>query len=320
MKKIFLFLFFILIITGCNKKKREYEIIDDNIYFGSYPQTLELEKKEELDNLIKKYPNDDNDKSWNSFNYYINGEIEAFMYYIDIDFDNDGNNDYRGIYFYKYRPQTTLEDSSIEKSRQDDNNYFINNLYWFKYEKIKWRILEDEKNSYMIMADLIIDSQDYYNLNGNAEFMHNGGVGYSNNYELSNIRKWLNDDFYNTAFKYSEKKILLKKEVDNSAKTTLSPKNPYYCNNTFDNVFLLSHQDALRKYFETDSDRQAIATDYAKCQGVMLGSNGNAYWRLRSPYINFVYYDTYINERGEIYNRNITNTCYGIRPVIWIDK
>ncbi len=320
MKKIFLLFIFIFIITGCKNNNKVYEKIDDYIYFGSYPQTLETNKLEELNNLIKNLPEENGDTKWISYNYYIKGEIEDFMYYTDVDLDNDEKFDYRGVYFYKYRPQSTLDDSTLEESRQDDNSYFINNIYWFKFEKIKWRILENDKNSYMIMADLILDSQDYYNENGDGEYQHNGGVGYSNNYELSNIRKWLNDNFYNTAFNNLEKEIILKKEVDNSASSTLSPKNPYYCNNTFDNVFLLCHQDALRKYFNNNNDRKCFATDYAKCQGVLVGANTCSCWRLRSPYINFVYYDTFIDTVGEIFNRSITNTYYGIRPVIWIDK
>ena len=40
-----------------------------------------------------------------------------------------------------------------------------------------------------------------------------------NNYEYSYVRKWLNDDFYNTAFNSNDKAKILKTKVDNSCKS-----------------------------------------------------------------------------------------------------
>lgn len=83
------------------------------------------------------------------------------MYYIDIDLDQDNEIDYRGVYFSDYRSTNTLDDST--NSYQHDNEYLTNSIYWFKYEKIKWNILTTTDLKAILICDLVIDSQNYYN-------------------------------------------------------------------------------------------------------------------------------------------------------------
>ena len=110
---------------------------------------------------------------------------------------------------------------------------------------------------------------------------HNGGIGYSNNYELSNIRKFLNDNFYSTAFNELEKELIELTEVDNSASSTYSSSNEYACNNTFDKMFLLSYQEAVT-YYSSDEEKKAQGSDYAKSQGLYVYNGYSYYWH-RSP-------------------------------------
>ena len=313
MKKVIFIFIFIFILFGCKKKNKVYEIDNDYIYFGSYPQTL-ITDEEQIKNLNTNINLDDL-SNLTSYEYYCNGIIEDYMYYIDIDSNNDGAFDYRGIYFDKYRPYKFSLDSEINKTYQDDNGYLVNTVYWFKYEKIKWKILKKNKKSAMIISDLILDSQDYYPSDRWDLFEHNGKVGYVNNYELSNIRKWLNDNFYNTAFNTLEKEIIKTTKVDNSLESTTRISNDYICDNTLDKVFLLSHKE-LNDYFKTEEERQNKATNYASSQGISTGENGYSYWRLRTPYTNFVGRDTLINHEGKIFNLGVDYNCYGIRPAI----
>ena len=309
--KIVLALFTLLFLVSC-KKNKVYQKEDNFIYFGSYPQTLET------DESIIKELNNKADK-WNDYNYYINGNKDSFMYYKDIDLNNDNNYDYRGVYFTKYRPTSTLIESSESRSYQDDNGYLINNVYWFKYEKIKWRILEEKDNKCLLLSDILLDSQSYCDSTSDEPFYeHNGGVGSPNNYELSDIRKWLNESFYNTSFNIKEKEIIINSEVDNSLDSTTWAKNAYVCDNTFDNIFLLSNKEVEYIYFKDKDSRVCKGTDYAKIQGLMVSPNMNSYWRLRTPYTNFNNRDTHIDHTGERYNLSVNNTGFGIRPGLWI--
>ncbi len=56
------------------------------------------------------------------------------------DFTYNGTK-YRAVTFSQYRPVWTSELSSSDNSEQYDNGYTPNNIYYFKYEPLKWRIL-----------------------------------------------------------------------------------------------------------------------------------------------------------------------------------
>ena len=307
------------ILFGC--KRKQYEINNKTLYFGYYPQSLEVDENilSSLNKKVSNLPSSNNLNGWTDYNYYIDGSIQSFMYYIDIDLDNNGSNDYRGVYFNEYRPYNALATTDIDESFQDDNGYDINNVYFFKYERIKWDILENNDGSIFAVTNIIIDSQDYYPDFRIDDFSHNDGVGRVNNYKLSNIRKWLNNEFYNTAFSDKEKEIILTTEVDNSKESTNRLDNPYTCENTFDKVFLLSYAEAM-KYYPTLEDKMKKGTDYAKCQGLNVANNDYSHWRLRSPYTNFVGYDTLFNHKGQLFNKPVANTSYGIRPALYIKK
>ncbi|MCR4898547.1 MAG: InlB B-repeat-containing protein [Acholeplasmatales bacterium] len=298
---------------------------DNKIYFGSYPQTKITDDTliNELNTLAGDLPTASDTKAWTDYNYYIEDNITNFMFYQDIDYDNNGDYDYRGVYFTEYRPE--CYDYSSSDSYQDDNGYSFNTIYWFSYDPIEWNVLSESNGKALIIANLILDSQEYYPSNNYySSFSHNGGTGYANNYELSNIRKFLNDNFYNTAFNDLQKLLIETIEVDNSVSSTGHSTNQYACNNTFDKMFLLSREEAIT-YYTLDSARMAKGTDYAKSQGLFVATSdsyqGNSFWWLRSPRYNQYYsantaYNVDID--GGIDYGTVRSTYIGIRPVCWI--
>ena len=162
-------------------------------------------------------------------------------------------------------------------------------------------------------------------------YYHNGGDGYANNYELSYIRRWLNDNFYNTAFANLEKEIIVNTNIDNGVLSTGYSSNSYSCSNTDDNVFLLSYSEATDSSygFNNESSRQVQASAYARVQGLYSVSVDKEWW-LRSPYANenaknarLVYYDGTISggNGGHFGDNYIGSSVYGtsgIRPACWI--
>ena len=311
---LFIILITTIVLFGCSKKDSLYKRKGDNIYFGTYPQSIVNDKKL-IDKLDEKAKTPSIENNWISYKYYIENKTEDFMYYIDIDLNNDGLNDYRGIYFTKYRPEYTENESSSSNSVQYDNGYFTNTVYWFKYEPIKWRIREENDGKALLASDLILDSSDFYPTNEADKFEHNGGVGYANNYELSNARKWLNNDFYNLAFNNQEKSIIVDELVDNSVDKTDRNAEQYTCNNTLDHIFLLSFYESMN---EVNDSRLAKGSDYAKAQGLLCDDKVYGYYRLRSPDSCGPTYLWTVMSDGTVRGGSALYTCFGTRPALWI--
>lgn len=308
------------------------------LYFGSYPQTQVTNSttKSALSSMAGTLPTSSNSQKWTSYGYYINGSVSNFMWYIDLSYNGEK---YRGVYFTSYRPCYTTNSSSTSNSNQDDNGYNTSTVYWFKYEPIKWRILSEANGEALILCEMIIDSQEYYPSSSTSTFSHNGGTGYANNYALSNIRKWLNDTFYNTAFNDMQKALVQVTTVDNSARSTNpnnnttafnSGNNTYACANTKDKVFLLSEKEVTNSAYGFNSDysnydtaRRKKNTDYAKCQGAWTSTDssylGNGFWWLRSPGYSNSNYAWYVDPNGYAGNYDsVYDSDYGVVPALKI--
>lgn len=341
MKKIlymFLFGLAFLTISSCSNKKDDtnkdnsdaktydnegiYQKIDGKIYFGSYPQSL-VSDPDTLAILNDRYdPLYNKDKV--DYGYFEMDKKEPLMSYIDIDYDDNPFNgyEYRCIIFYYYRPVYTPSFSSKYNSYQDDNSYFVENIYWFKYEKIEWNILEEDEKSYTLISNLILDSQDYYYKLSN-EVVEDEEEIHVNNYSSSNIRKWLNETFYNQAFKVLEKDIFIDMEIDNSLSSTGDRYNDYICDNTNDKLSILSITD-LNKYYPLNDDinyekRYATSTDYANSQGLYVSRDEetklNCKWMLRTPSNTSQTKVKVVKEDGKIDEFEVNSTFNGIRPI-----
>ncbi len=266
------------------------------ICFGEYPQT-EVTDANDSDKSLRNSLNMDagvpsagNRGKWTDYGYYASGSVQSYMWYIDVEYQGSR---YRGVYFTRYRPYHTTDSFSMYSSYQDDNGYYINTAYWFKYEPIEWRILEQKYGTALLMANIILDSQQYYRTYSGTRTI-NGKTVYPNNYKESDIRAWLTGTFYETAFDEYAQEIIETTTVDNRAFSSGSGSNSYACENTRDKVFLLSYKDVLNTSYgfsssdsTYDTARRLKSTDYAKSQGVHVSIDssyrGNGGWWLRSP-------------------------------------
>ena len=256
------------------------------INFGSYPQSKVIDSA-----ILKRL--DKEPKQWESYEYYIgtdswadgNMESSDYMKYADIKL---GGEKYRAVTFSEYRPNRTSDTSSASNSGQDDNGYYTGNIYYFKYEPLKWRVLNADTG--LIVCDSAIDSQPYNNyvLYADDEYWGDSNKKhYASNWENSSLRAWLNNDFYNTAFSKTQQNRI--KELTRENESTYISK--YDSNPTSDKITLLSYYDVVNTSYgfsfygeEDDTTRQRKGTDYAKCQGLwVVESSVNTWWRLRSP-------------------------------------
>lgn len=275
----------------------------DYVWFGTYPQSEVTDEtlKNTLTASAGVLPTASNVGGWTSYGYIYDGNKSVDMWFIDV--ENAGEK-YRGVYFTSYRPSAVTSTSvEIGWTSQDDNGYFVNNVYWFKYKLIKWRILSEKDGEALILAELILDAQPY--CAGFDDFTVSGTTIHQNNWEHSVIREWLNDEFYNTAFGSLQKSLIKATYLDNKNTAHGENESNKYAtcqNNTTDNVFLLSHDDLTNEAygFVSDESRAKKGSDYANAQGLENYEGVGNYWLLRSAHpltsytICLVYEDGYL--------------------------
>lgn len=243
------------------------------------------------------------------------------------------------IYFGEY-PQTIKADSVTITATQDTRGYYLgsdgkyyakivanpygsnykfsNNTtvvdgttYYFKVEPIKWRILKEDNGVAFLLCDSII---------ANHRFDDS-----SNNYKESEIRAWLNETFYSTAFTDLQQAIIKTTLVDNSASSTGESENQYACENTNDKVFLLSYSEVTSSAygFTSDVDRIKQTSDYVRANyGYMVTDGsyyGNGWWWLRLPNVPYSYIARGVSHDGSVYGDNVSSTRYGVVPALWIE-
>ena len=222
---------------------------------------------------------------------------------------------YKRVYFTQYTPYFTSGTPSATNSYQDDNGYFIDTIYWFKYEPLKWRVLANTNGELFVMAESIVDSRAYNQIFSVISW------------ETCSMRTWLNNDFYYAAFSSDERARIKMSLVDNV-------ENPWFLTeggtNTSDKLFLLSCNEIMNptygfnaNYSNSDTARQSKGTDYSKSQGINVSaassSFGNSHWWLRSPG-NKTYSAAIICNEGYAYNYIYVDlTYFGVRPAFKIN-
>ena len=169
---------------------------------------------------------------------------------------------------------------------------------------IKWIVMKNEGNQVLLLSKYVLDAKPYYE---EVEEV---------TWETSDIRKWLNNEFYTTAFNKAEKAKIqtsLIKNEDNSENGTSGG------NDTEDKVFLLSEKEA-ETLFSNDEERIAKATEYAEKSGVYVNEEKAVLWWLRSPgcsrdYAAEVSYYGWINRSG----CDVNSYDVGVRPALHLN-
>ena len=272
----------------------------DCVWFGSYPQT----EVKEGDSI---YASLQAATAWDANNdIVIGGTKYRRMQKGDATYATSGRDNY-----YDW---------------EDDTTY-----HYFRYEPVKWRVLETDGRTAMLLSDVALDDQMY-----NTKYE-------DTTWETSTIRSWLNGygagnnqesmdyssrNFIDSAFSKAEQDAIVDTNVVND-------DNIYYGteggNDTADKLFLLSEKET---YTETaavhgfvsdqgtyDEARRCKSSDYAKAMGVWSSTSeaykGNCYWWLRSPGYSGVNaisvdYNGYVDLYGSIVNYS----NYGVRVAL----
>ena len=261
----------------CKEKEALYVKEGNYIYFGKYPQTIKANNV-----TVSSTPN--------SNGYYLGSDN---CEYAKVEANPFGVG-------YKF---------------SDNTEIIVGDVYYFKVEPIRWRILSESGNKALILCDSIIDNK-AYDMD-------------SSNYKNSEVRAWLNNEFYNKAFSSLQKELILTTTVDNGLASTGYTENSYVCENTQDKVFLLSYNDVTNSEYgfssskNNSSTREMLTSDFCRASYVDMETSstfyGNGNWWLRTPDDSISSCVRYVNlggfACGGVYVNNYT---YGIVPALQI--
>lgn len=214
---------------------------------------------------------------------------------------------YNNEYYAKMKPSYPYLDPIFDNGTV----YDMETTYWFRCEPIFWNILENKNGDYLLLSSVLLDAKVYQYDNYGQDLGY-----YINNYEKSNIRKWLNGAFFDSAFSLGNSNIQTTL-VDNSTSSTDKNSSQFVCDNTYDKVFLLSFQDYLNSDYgfsaseKEDTARVCEITDWAKANG---GSND---YFTRSPGGEGTF-AWYVGSSGELSGHNTYKEYVSTRPAIRI--
>ena len=177
----------------------------------------------------------------------------------------------------EYKDMKNMENKKQENKRQ--HMEYINNLkagdiiefgsYPFEADgtekPIEWIILEKYSDDTALLLSKY----------GLDEVRFDGS---SDNWEKSEIRQWLNNEFYNKAFDEKERINIIESSIE-CEKSVCFGNSTYTVN---DKIFLLSIEEA-EKYFNSDEERKCCSTPYTQRNKSVIGRIVGSCWWLRSP-------------------------------------
>ncbi len=172
-------------------------------------------------------------------------------------------------------------------------------------EPIAWQVLAVENGRALLISSKALDAKPYSKKWARTTW------------ETCDLRKWLNGDFYSSAFSPAEQERIL-------TVTNKNPDNPVSRikggNDTKDRIFLPDIDEA-GEYFESDEARQCRATPYAKAQASYANEyKDSSWWWLRSRGSSsrtaaLVLFSGYVSQIGY----GVNNTGGFVRPAFWLD-
>lgn len=242
----------------------------------------------------------------------------------------DKNNDIviNGSKYRRLRGQdATFATSNDSESYNWKNNY--KNYHYFKYEPIKWRVLNRNGKDAFLLADIVLDDQRY-------------NTNYTDvTWETSSMRSWLNGygasvnqprtdysrkNFIDTAFTDSQKNAIYTTNVVNNNNINYGTAGG---SNTSDKIFLLSESEICNtniaaKYgfikvgYTEDEAKKSYCSTYAYAMGVDRWKKSVDWW-LRSPgfysYSAVEVHNGWVNSDGSY----VYNLDDGVQPALHLN-
>lgn len=160
----------------------------------------------------------------------------------------------------------------------NDEQFGTETYRYFKWERIRWRVLSNDGKTLRILSDTGLDCKSYHEM------------GAAVTWEASSLRKWLNGAFYRTAFDNAERAAIVRQSVDNSDYTVDGGED-----STQDDIFIPSMKEMSDTSYgfpaviqNPSPCRQMPTSDYAYVMGARLGDEDgkgdqSCWWWMRTP-------------------------------------
>lgn len=183
-----------------------------------------------------------------------------------------------------------------------------NNNYYYS-SPIEWLVLDEEDDSYLLLSKKVLEKRSL------GQFWYE-----------SNLRQWLNNDFYDLAFSDEEKNNIVTSEVytiyDDYYDVYVNHVDPERCEVTNDNVFLLTKLDVLNSSYGWSDSEDADDSKIAYTSQYVDDKEGACTWFVREP---FWFYgtlrDRFVTSDGRVVKGGMRDTgAYGVRPAIRVKK
>lgn len=187
----------------------------------------------------------------------------------------------------------------ISFARKDGGYYYVT--------PIEWEVLDSDADNYLLISKKILDYHTF------TSFWHE-----------SDLRSWLNEDFYNIAFTSEEKLSMAK--ITHSTRyypyddAYIDHKEPQYIE-TSDYVTLLDKNEAQKAAYGYEEGGEESESRVAYCSAYANSSEKADSWWVCDPAVWFYgnLQETFITPEGKVSSWFGTYS-YGVRPVIKVKK
>lgn len=228
--------------------------VDGYVLFGSYPNTV----KHKTINIL-------NQDAPNSKGYYLGSD---------------------GLLYAKRTTGGVIPDAKFSNGE----SISASTPYYFKVERILWKRLKTEGNSWFLFSEDILDGMRF-----------DATEPYSNVYADNDIDTWLNGEFLEKAFSTQQQSIIKQKP-------------------DADGIFILNETQATNESwgFNVNTERQKFTSDYSRANAVSFNADthkGN--WWLSTSSANEEMARRVMGT-GEIGDASIVVPA-GIVPALWIN-
>lgn len=273
MKRIFaiFLLIFVLTLTSCGEIGGHDEGEHEYKYYGEYAQTI-VDVCDENEELIEA----------------LDGCKRTLLT------DNSWLVEYENSKYIRLKANLYEEELQIQEetvtSQSGLTTMTNRGIYYFKVEPIKWRIIDEDEESYTLLCEYILDHSAFNSTN------------LDNIFSTSSLFEYLNGDFKSTAFKTDADKLIGDIEI------------------------LCINQMSI---FTSKACRAAISTDYARANGLSCSLSRSSYgysnfWvsKGESEILDNKtnYYVDYLGAFSSSLVKDVNFSNMGIRPVIKISK
>lgn len=184
------------------------------------------------------------------------------------------------------------------------------NYKYFKWERIKWKVLQNDGKELFLASDKGLDCNVYHH-------------GSNTTWENCTLRSWLNEIFYKTAFNSLEQESIISHNIKNE---DVSWYHRVDGNDTNDKIYVLSIREATNQeygfcegYGISDS-RKIQPTDYNRCVNILYNGRFNGGFWLRSPGDYSTTDAAFYDSNGEIYSYGaLVHAKFNVVPALHIN-